>query len=147
MSSQLPYPGRYESHNSWIGRCNEWSNGRKYWNQELNYRFTEAKSGKHGKIAVFREGEVWGLAAKGSRAINRLRDFFGLPSEFSYVATAENGKPFRLQLLKNANGCSGMYARDDAKIPFSSRMELTLFLLTCKGVLAKRLLGEVREKK
>ncbi len=151
MSNQLPYPGRYESHDSWMRRCDEWKRERNRWNQELNSRQTSSKSGRHGKVEVFHNDKTWGLYAEGNRAINQLKVFFGLTASFSETYAVESGeasffprKHFFVEHIKNANGCGGMYGRDDARVCFSGRMELVLFLLTRKGTLAKRLLLEVR---
>lgn len=36
----LPYPGKYESHNSWMRRCDEYDSNRRRWNAEQNARNT-----------------------------------------------------------------------------------------------------------
>jgi hypothetical protein len=33
MSSHLPYPGRYESHHSWMRRCDKWESNRRSWDR------------------------------------------------------------------------------------------------------------------
>ncbi len=40
MSKMLPYPGRYESHGSWMRRCDEWERDRNQWRREQAARHT-----------------------------------------------------------------------------------------------------------
>lgn len=127
----LPYPGRYESHDSWMRRCDEWESNRRWYNNQQS-----GLSGKPNRQGVVKEPtkripvNTW-VKTKGggisltyeyvntplTREINGksfevVRVGYGKRASRSVKVFAEqNGFDF---IRENGNGCSGMCKRVDA---------------------------------
>lgn len=101
----LPYPGRYESHRSWMRRCDEYERDRQRYFKSL----TGGLSGKPNEQGIRKDLNLKEKLDDG-REVEVVRKGYGWRASQAVKIWAEhNGFDF----VYGGNGCSGMCERTD----------------------------------
>ncbi len=106
----LPYPGRYESHDHWMRRCDEWERQRD--ERRRSQASRSWTSGQPNKSGVERPVTPVAYALPDGQIVSAVAFAFGSKASGRLARWAEKHGCQCLRYI--GNGCHGKYARHDA---------------------------------